>query len=173
MRLPSMMIMLSAATVAAGLVLAQAPAPGARPPAGKRFGPGPDGFGGGLLSGPNAERRLTQRLGLNAAQQNTLHTALQEQQVQVKGLSDRMAELRTQLAAAVRAGDEGKIDQVTRDMAQINQQRAAISAKTIAKVYGSLNADQKAQVDRTLNRELGIRDRLRRGTPGQPPPVQQ
>lgn len=169
-----MMMTLSAATVAAGLVIAQAPAPGTnRPPAGKRFGPGPGGFDGGFLGGPNVERRLTQRLGLNAAQQNTLHTALQEQQVQLKGLGDKTADLRTQLAAAVRAGDEGKIDQVTRDMAQVNQQRAAISAKTMAKVYASLNADQKAQIDRSLNRDLGLKGRVRRGAPPAPNAIQQ
>src|SRR5262249_57200936 len=91
----------------------------------RRFGPG--GPGGPLLGGRNVERRLTQHLGLNATQQNTLHTALQEQQVLSKGLADQTTNLRTQLAAAVRAGDEAKIDQITRDMSQVNQQRSAIS----------------------------------------------
>jgi Spy/CpxP family protein refolding chaperone len=146
--------------IGAGLLAAQAP-----PPRGPGRPGGPD------LFGPRAEQRLTRVLGLSAEQQNKVHTALQEQQVQSRGLADQAAALRGQLAVAVRAGDEAKIDQTTQDLARLNQQQAAIRAKTLAKIYGSLTADQKTQVEGMLDRTLGVpRARVRRAPPA---PVQQ
>src|SRR6266853_4477469 len=144
-----MIVSVGLATLMAGLLLAQGPGDGRRfqgkgklpPPAGMLGGPG------GILDGPNAERRLTNVLGLNAEQQNKVHTAIEERNVQTKGLGERGAELRTQLSAAVKAGDEGKIDQVTQDLARLQQQQMAIQAKTMAKVYATLDADQKARID--------------------------
>src|SRR5947209_8254120 len=151
------------------LTFAQQPPNPPRPPRPPRAldGRRPMDLDRGGLTGPNAERRLTRVLGLNAEQQNKVHTALEEQRVQTQGLSTRSSDLRQQLAAAVRAGDESKIDQITRDLAQVNQQRSAIAAKTLAKVYGSLSADQKTRVDGALNRELNLPGggRLRRGGP--------
>jgi len=156
---------MGAAALMAGLLLAQAPGDGPRvrgkgkmpPPAGVMPG------WPGLLDGPNAERRLTSVLGLNAEQQNKVHTAIEEQKVQTNGLGARGAELRTQLTAAVKAGDEGKIDQVTQDLSRLQQQQMAIQAKTMAKVYGALNADQKARIDNSLDRQLGVRNRRAKG----------
>lgn len=164
-------VAIGAAALVAGLLVAQAPSdgPGFRgkgprgkgqlPPAGMMGGPG------GLLDGPNAERRLTNVLGLTAEQQNKVHTAIEEQKVQTQGLGDRGNDLRTQLAAAVKAGDEGKIDQVTQDLSRLQQQQMAIRAKTMAKVYGTLNADQKARIDNSLNRQMGVRNRRAKGAP--------
>jgi Spy/CpxP family protein refolding chaperone len=169
---------IGAAALMAGMLVAQGPGDGTRfkgkgprakgemPPPGMMGGPG------GLLDGPNAERRLTNVLGLNAEQQNKVHTAIEEQKVQAKGLGERGAELRTQLGAAVKAGDEGKIDQVTADLARLQQQQMAIQAKTMAKVYGALDADQKARIDRSLDRQMGVRNRRAKGAPvapGAPP----
>ena len=159
------------AALMAGLLLGQAPGDAPRfKGKGNGQGPGqgkmppPMGGPGGVLDGPNAEQRLASVLGLTAEQQNKVHTAIEEQKVQTKGLGDMVA-LRNQLAAAVKAGDEGKIDQITQDMARLQQQRAAIQAKTMAKVYGALNADQKARMDATLDRQLGVRNRQGKGAP--------
>jgi hypothetical protein len=133
-------------------------------------GPGP-GFGG--LGDPNAEQRLTRQLGLNAEQQNRVHTVLQEQQVLTKGMSDRVRGLRTQLTAAIKAGDEGKIDTITQDLSRANQEQLAVQAKSWAKIYGTLNADQKARVDQTVSREFGVPGpRGRRGPTAQTPAQQ-
>ena len=42
-------------------------------------------------------------------------------------LNEKTQDLRQQLGEAIRAGDEGKIDQVTRDLGQVTQQRQAIT----------------------------------------------
>jgi Spy/CpxP family protein refolding chaperone len=148
-----------------GLGQAQtAPAPGTpgnapRPRGGGPGGPGRGGPGGDLF-GPNGEARLTKRLGLDATQQNTLHTALLSASVQQQGAKEKMAALRTQLAAAVKAGDEGSVDKATQDIATLNQQQAAVHAKTISKIYTSLRPEQKTKFEQQVNREVGV--------PGQP-----
>lgn len=162
------------------LLEAQTPAPGTLPGLRgelrgklrqKMFAePGP-GFGG--LADSSAEQRLTRRLGLNAEQQNRVHTVLQEQQVMTKGMAERIQGLRTQLTDAVKAGDEGKIDTITQDLARANQEQLAIQAKSWARIYSTLNADQKARVDQALGLEFGVPGgRLRRG-PGPAGPVVQ
>ena len=156
------------ATALVGVSLfAQSPRP-------RRMGPPPGmggGLDGGLLNGPNVERRLGRALNLNAEQQNQLHTALEERNVQLKGMGDNTRDLRDQLGAAIRAGDEAKIDQVTRDLASANQQQQAITAKTLAKVYKSLDASQKATIERVLGPQLGVRPQ--RAPRGPNPPVTQ
>ena len=149
----------------AGLAVAQTtPAPGntPRPRAGRGpGGPGGPGRGGpGGLFGPNAETRLTKQLGLDATQQNTLHTALLSAQVQQQGMREKMTGLQSQLATAVKAGDEGTIDRVSQDIAALRQQQTSIQAKTISKLYTSLRADQKTKLEPLVNREMGL--------PGQP-----
>jgi hypothetical protein len=150
----------------AGLAVAQTtPAPGtpgnaARPRGRGPGGPGGPGRGGpggpGGLFGPNAEARLTKQLSLDATQQNTLHTALLTAQVQQQGMKEKMATLQTQLAAAVKSGDEGSIDRVTQDISNLHQQQTAIHAKTLSKLYTSLRADQKTSLEPLVNRELGV-----------------
>jgi hypothetical protein len=148
----------------AGLAAAQTtPAPGTpgnaprgRGP-GRPGGPGRGGPGGpGGLFGPNAETRLTRQLGLDATQQNTLHTALLSAQVQQQGMREKMAGLQAQLAAAVKAGDEGTIDRVSQDISSLHQQQTSIQAKMLSKVYTSLRADQKTRIEPLVNREMGL-----------------
>lgn len=142
-------------TCCAAMAVAQTPAAGPSRGAGVR--PAGRGPGRGLsLDGPRAEQRLAQQLGLDATQQNTLHQALASEQVQRKGLKEKAAGLRTQLATAVRGGDESGIDAATRDLAALQQQQASAHARTLAGFYNSLNATQKARVEPMLNRELGI-----------------
>ncbi len=149
---------------AAGLAFAQTtttPAPatgtvararGARP---NGRGPGP-GMRGLDVFGPRAEDRLTKQLALDATQQNTLHTALMSAQVQRKGMNEKAASIQTQLAAAVKAGNEGAIEGFSRDLSALHEQQTSIHAKTLSTLYGSLNAAQKAKVEPMINRELGV-----------------
>lgn len=159
-----------------GLVLAQqaqqAPPAGPRP----RGGPG-RGFGPGLsgLNDPNAEQRLTQQLTLNAQQQNIAHTAIEEARVILKGAPQQERDLRSQLASAVKSGDEASIDRISQSLANLQQQRTATESKALAKIYISLNSDQKTLMDRALNRSMGAPGsrgrgpRPGRGTGGNPP----
>jgi len=155
--------------LAAGFLLAQAPAPGDGRPYGKAKGkmPPPEAglLPGGLFDGgPTAERRFATVLGLTAEQQNKVHTALEERKVMLQGQTAKGPDLRDQLAAAVRSGDEARIDQVTEELSRLQQLQNSVQAKTIAKVYGALTADQKARFDPSLDRQLGIRRRPAKGT---------
>jgi hypothetical protein len=145
-----------------GLVFAQQQtqtqptAPGTRTGRGGRgFGPG---FGRGelRLEGRNVEQRLTKQLNLNATQQNTVHTAIEESKVILQGMDQKEAGLRTQLATAVRSGDASKIDELTQELSTTRQQRSATEAKAISKIYASLSSDQKAKIDPAVNRALGV-----------------
>lgn len=151
-----------------GLLAGQTPP---APTRGRGIGPG---FGRGLGAGfgPGAggnlsERRLTAQLALDAAQQNAVHSALVTADVQRKGMNDRARELRSQLATAVKAGDEGSIDRISQDIAALHQQETAIQAKTLSKIYNALNADQKARFEREMNRSLGV-PRTARGVRNRP-----
>jgi hypothetical protein len=154
------------------------------PPAPRPRGPFGDGVGlrGPWLGGPNVEQRLTARLSLNATQQNTVHTAIEESKVILKGVDQPERGLRTQLAAAVRSGNSANIDQISQQLSAIHQQRTATEAQVLSKIYASLNADQKAKIDPELDRSLGApgpkgaRGRGPRNTPNgsaAPQPAQQ
>lgn len=108
------------------------------------FAQGPRGFGG--PGGPDTEARLTKTLSLNAAQQNTVHTALQEHRVATSGLFDQMHTLNTQLHAAIKSGATDQIDKITTSISALRQQESASQAKAAAKIYASLTDDQKTQV---------------------------
>src|SRR5215472_4529910 len=111
----------------------QAPQPGQRSRGGPgrgRGGPWLEGPGG--LTGPMTEQRLTQRLGLNATQQNTAHTAIEEAKVILKGAPQQERDLRNQLATAVKSGDEAGIERASQNLAALQQQRTSTEAKALS-----------------------------------------
>lgn len=151
---------LCTAGLTAGIMNAQGPRNRPFPPG----GPG-QRAGAGALQGPGAlmgygaaaEKRLTGFLNLNADQQNRLHTAFAEAQLDTKGLSDQAQTLRQQYAAAIKAGDTAQIDQASQQLATIHQKQLAAMGKTMAKVYGMLSSEQKTAFDRRMGRSLGLR----------------
>jgi Spy/CpxP family protein refolding chaperone len=153
---------------AAGMALAQSTTPpaagttpgprgrGPNPGFGRGDGRGP-GFGrGNDLFGPQAEARLTKQFGLNATQQNTLHTVLASAKVQEQGMREKETTLRNQLGTAVKGGDEGGIERASADIESLHQQQTSIRAKTLSTIYNSLNPAQKTKFEPMLNRELGL-----------------
>jgi Spy/CpxP family protein refolding chaperone len=103
------------------------------------------------MAGPrDFESRLAQNLGLNAEQQNKVHTVMAESRLSMQGLREQRQTLDAQLTAAIKSGDESQIENVTQQMGNLHQQETAIHAKTTAKVYASLSADQKAKVGPNL-----------------------
>jgi hypothetical protein len=139
--------------VATGLVFAQGPRGGMR-------GPG----------GPDTEAHLTKTLNLNATQQNTVHTALQEHRVATSGLNEQMHTLNTQLHAAIKSGATDQITSLTTSIATLHQQILASQSKAAATIYATLNADQKTQVGDHLEMLTGGPGFGGRG-PGGPPPA--
>jgi hypothetical protein len=75
----------------------------------------------------------------------------------------------------VKSGDESSIDRISQSLANLQQQRTATESKALAKIYGSLNADQKTLMDRALSRPTGAPGprgggpRPGRGASGNPP----
>jgi hypothetical protein len=122
-------------------------------------------FGG--PGGPDTEARLTKSLNLNATQQNAVHTALQEHRVATSGLNDQLHTLTTQLHAAIKTGAADQIDKITTSMSAIHQQVQASQSKAAAKIYATLNDDQKTQIGDHMEMLMGGFGG--RG-PGGPPP---
>jgi Spy/CpxP family protein refolding chaperone len=128
------------------------------------FAQGPRG------GGPDTEARLTKTLNLNATQQNAAHTALQEHRVATSGLNEQMHTLNTQLHAAIKAGNTEQITQLTTSMSTLHQQILASESNAAAKIYATLNADQKTQVGDHLEMLMSGGPGFRGRGPGGPPP---
>ncbi len=137
------------AVAATGLVFAQGPRRGMGGPGGP--------------AGPDTEARLTRTLGLNATQQNAVHTALQEHRVATAGLRDQMYNLNTQLHTAIKAGAADQIDKLAASIGALHQQQLASQAKAAAKIYAALTDDQKTQLGDNIGMLMG-------GGPMGPPP---
>jgi Spy/CpxP family protein refolding chaperone len=101
------------------------------------------------------EARLTRSLGLNATQQNTVHTVLLENRTMSKGFGQQLQTLHSQMVTAVKNGDESTIDSVTTQMSSIRQQQEALHAKAMAKIYAALTPDQKTKVGANLEMLMG------------------
>jgi Spy/CpxP family protein refolding chaperone len=124
---------------------------------------------GGGPGGPDTEARLTKTLNLNATQQNTVHTALQEHRVATSGLNEQMHNLNTQLHAAIKAGSTDQITQLTTSISTLHQQILASQSKAAAAIYATLNADQKTQVGDHLEMLTGGGPGFGGRGPGGPP----
>ena len=161
MKIRSFLITLAVASLTAGMLTAQ-DAPRRR----GGFG-GPGGRGGPGDGAPMSERRLTKELGLNAEQSNRINTILQESRVAQQGNREKVSALHTSLATAVKNGDEGQIESITRDMGNLHQQELSARAKTWAKVMSTLNAEQKAKLAPRMDRMFGD---FGPGMRRQPPP---
>ena len=92
------------------------------------------------------EQRLAQHLALSAEQQNKVHTVMADSRVQSSGLNEKMRTLHTTMNTAIKNGDEGQIDKLSTDIANLHQQQTAIHSKTIARIYATLTPDQKTNV---------------------------
>lgn len=101
--------------------------------------------------------RVAAELNLTADQQSKIRTAFDEAAAFRKGVADQCRGLRIQLAAAVEAGDQAMIDQLSEALGTILQQQIAFQAKTVAKVYGALTPEQKLKLDEEVKTSLGAR----------------
>lgn len=94
----------------------------------------------------NFEQRLATRLGLNATQQNAVHTAMMESQTQLQGMSQQRRTLHASMVAAIKSGNTDQIDQISQQMSLLQQQEMAVRAKATARIYATLTPDQKTKV---------------------------
>jgi Spy/CpxP family protein refolding chaperone len=146
--------------LAVSLLSAQQPPPGQPPRPPRQRGPrtpNPD-------PGHELEQRMTRALGLSAEQQNRVHTILTERDVATKGSAQQMRDLNTSLLAAVKAGNEGQIDQISRQLSDLHNLQTSAHAKSISKIYAALTPSQQAMVGNNLG--MLMRDGTGRGGPG-------
>jgi P pilus assembly/Cpx signaling pathway, periplasmic inhibitor/zinc-resistance associated protein len=155
MKIRSFLITLAVAGLTAGMLTAQD-----RPRRGGFGGRGGDGA-------PMSEKRLTRELGLNAEQSNRVNTILQESRVAQQGNREKMTTLHTSLATAVKNGDEGQIESITREMGNLHQQELSARAKMMAKVMSTLTPDQKTKFAPHVDQMFAQGPGMRR----QPPPA--
>lgn len=92
------------------------------------------------------EQRLTTRLGLNATQQNALHTARLEAETQLKGMNEQRRTLHASMEAAIKAGNTDQIDAVSQQLSTLQQQEMSIRGRASAKIFATLTADQKTKL---------------------------
>ena len=127
----------------------------------------------------NFEQRLAARLGLNATQQNAVHTAMMESQTQLQGMNQQRRTLHATMVTAIKAGNTDQIDQVSQQISLLQQQEMAVRAKATAKIYATLSADQKTKVGDRVEMlggpgfGPGMGPGPMRGRRGGPPPQQQ
>ena len=107
--------------------------------------------GGSRHTGQEAGRRgmgrLSQQLNLTPDQQRQVRSFFEQAKEAAKPVRDQLRQQRTALEAAVKANSEQQIEQVTHQNAELKAQLQAIHAKSMAKVYSILNADQKTKFD--------------------------
>lgn len=152
MKIRSFLLTLAVASLSAGMLSAQDGPPARR---GGFGGPGGRGGPGGDRGAMMSERRLQKELGLNAEQSNRIHTIMQEHHVSQQGTRDKVGTLHTSLATAVKNGDEGQIESITREMGNLHHQELSGRAKMWAKVMSTLTADQKAKIAPQMDHMFG------------------
>lgn len=95
----------------------------------------------------NMVQRLTAGLNLTVEQQNQVKAILDQSREQRKALQPKLREEHSALREAVKSDSEAKIDQITKEYAQVNAEAAAMHQKTMAKIYAVLTPEQKAKFD--------------------------
>jgi len=106
--------------------------------------------------------RVAAELNLTADQQTKIRNAFDEAAEFRRGMAAQGRDLRNQLVAAVKAGDQAMIDQISEALGMILQEQIAFQAKTVAKVYGILTPEQKAKLDEEVRISLGALERRER-----------
>ncbi len=130
-----------AATLAAGMLLAQAPAPAP----GKARGP----------RGNHAER-MAAFLNLTPGQRQQATAIMNEAKQSAEPIRAQLKQGREAMAAAVKANNTADIDRLATSQGVLMGQLAAIHAKAFAKVYTLLTPEQRQKADQLHERMKGM-----------------
>ncbi len=127
------------ALASASLVLAQAP-----PDAPQR---GRANFAGRPARASRIDH-VSEVLNLSAAQQQKAHELFQDEAVTSQGFGQKMATQHAAMRDAIKRGATAEeIDRIAQDGAAVQAQATATHAKTMAKLYSTLTADQRKTFD--------------------------
>ncbi len=110
--------------------------------------------------------RIAADLGLTADQATKVRAAFEEAAEVRRGVAQQDRDLRKQLAAAVKSGDQGMIDQISEAMGKILEEQMACQAKTVAKVYEVLTPEQRTKLEQEAGKSLGLIKRSHQRQPG-------
>src|SRR5260370_41842102 len=104
----------------------------------------------------HAGKRLADYLNLTPDQRAQAKQIMAGARQEAAPLRQQMKQNRQALAAAIKAGDDARIDQITKAEAPIIAQLAAIRAHAKEKIYATPPPEQKAKADQ-MGRFLGPR----------------
>ena len=141
--------------LAAGMALAQAPAPPAQPAS-----PG-DAFG----HRAGVRHRWLQELNLTDAQKEQAKSIFEQAKQSAQPVRQQLKQNREALATAVKANDTAQITQLSQAAGNLRGQLIVVRAQAKAKFYDTLTPDQQAKASQIHER---IRQRMRqqRGNAG-------
>ncbi len=128
-----------AATFAAGMLLAQAPAPGT----GQQQGP----HAGWQQRRQNHAERMAALLNLTQAQRDQVKTIMTEAKQSAEPVRAQLKQNHEAIAAAVKANNTGDIDRLSNNQGVLMGQLMAIHSKAFAKVYALLTPEQRQKAD--------------------------
>ena len=140
------------AALAAGMALAQTPAPAPQPGRGMA-GMGMRGMGmRGMI-----HQRMMQNLNLTDAQKEQAKAIFQEARQNAQPIREQLQQNRQALAAAVKANDTSQIQSLSAQQGNLRGQLLTIQSEARAKFYNTLTPDQKTKADQMRQR---IRQRM-------------
>jgi len=90
---------------------------------------------------------ISKLLNLSAAQQQKAHELFQDEAVTSKGVGDKMKAQHEAMRDAIKRGSSEDIDRIAQESANAQAQVMAAHAKTMAKLYSTLNDDQRKTFD--------------------------
>ena len=132
------------AALAAGMLLAQSPAPQdqGQPPAQHHK------WNGGQARRGQGFDRMAQKLNLTDTQKEQARSIMDSARASAKPLAQQLRQEKTALHDAVKAGkSDADIDQLSSQVGNLEGQMTAIRTKAFAKVYALLTPEQRTQAD--------------------------
>ena len=90
---------------------------------------------------------LSKVLNLSAAQQQKAHELFQEEAVTSKGIGEKMKAQHDAMRDAIKRGATEDIDRIAQEGANAQAQVTAAHAKTMARLYSTLNEEQRKTFD--------------------------
>jgi Spy/CpxP family protein refolding chaperone len=136
------------AALAAGMALAQTPAPTTAAPA-----PGK----AAVKPRASMRRRMLQALNLTADQKQQAKALFQQTRQNVEPIAQQAKQNREALAAAVKANDTAQIQHLAAQQGNLQGQLLAIRSASMAKFYSTLTPDQRAKADQIQQRIRQVR----------------
>jgi Spy/CpxP family protein refolding chaperone len=125
------------------------------------------GLGKGRLAlGANLRQRVIKNLNLTDAQKTQAKGILQAAKAAGAPIRTQLQAARQEMAAAIKAGDAGKIQSIASAAGVLQGQLMANRANAMAKLYGILTPDQQTKLEQMQAKIQQLRQQLRAAQAG-------